>query len=262
MRHAVVPTLLLAVLACESFTPDDGAPSAPADAGSDGASPLDATAGKDGEGADAGSGRLFCDDQPKATLCLDFEPRDASVFSSWTREEALGSLTVSEGTLHSVIDSTIDVDGGRARLRYGIPVQAVRTRLSFRAKILPVEVGQAQQFTLAEFLCTNGGSYSGVLVNVRKGPVVGPSTLLKAPAFDDVKSPLPTDQWLSFVLDAQWHGASPVARLRMNNEPLGEVPLTACPEGAQLEVLLGLGSATQQGAEAFFDDVVYELNPT
>jgi hypothetical protein len=219
-----------------------------------------------GDAAEASTGS-FCSTHP-ATVCSDFDGND--VFAGWAQSsEPPGLLGVSNSTFLSpshALEAKLDgTSSPFARLARDVERTAKRVRFSYDVKLGEIALSAQEQISIGELLCADApnGVFDGLWIFV-EGPtraVVGHSDK------DATKTPLPSlrDEWTHVVLDARFDsGAAPGGSVvvSIGGATAPALPLkTRCFDYPRAEVNVGLATFTSAKGNAFFDNIVYELDP-
>lgn len=196
----------------------------------------------------------------KSTLCRDFD--DGSVDQSFDGIEAQGTQTIEivDGGLHTRIDQLVS-SKGIVRLFKTIPLTAKRTRVSFDLKVTPpAAVGTSGYFSVAEFLCGPDGNQAGTFLQFAPSDA-GPQLAVRGSNFTYRMGPLP-GEWTRVTLDVRWeatyadvsvfYGTQIAFAKRIDN--------LTCATNAPFRLVIGLSSNNL--GEAYYDNVVYDLDPT
>ncbi len=270
MRDRTVAAALVLLLggalveACSSFAVTDGpaTDAGAADASSTPVSPL-----AEG-GAETGAAAPFCMAHGATfDLCSDFDdPTSSNPLQGWTRSEVGGTMQVvtynsfsPSGSLRAVLNGT---STSSARLLHTLPSDAKRVRLSLQVNLGQITLLDKQDVAIAEIYCNSNGSNEGAYIFV-EGPRLdvfaysGGNSAIKT-----ALPPLTPAGWTSIVIDAAFDQATPGASISINGAVPTNVEITpACAHALTFDVRAGLATSSSAHAEAFLDNVRYELDP-
>jgi hypothetical protein len=235
------------------------------------AQPLPPDTGTIADAGDAGAIKLgFCDSHPQATLCSDFDNADPLL--RWSQGPVgVHVLEVSSAlwkspprSLHSQegIPGSADASSAGALLVFTLPKSATRTRLTFSMNLRALNGPRPDVVTLAAFLCCRTPLDCDGAWLFGRSDGTTPSVSLET---DQAKTSTPLlglrmNDWVSFVLDATW-GAAGLVSASVDGTLGATVPVVDCTGFPTFDVRLGLSGAGGMGGEAFYDDVLVEVDP-
>jgi hypothetical protein len=245
------------VVACTRFD------AAADDAGADAETQAEAAAS---EGGSAEAGGAYCAAHAPPALCSDFD--GAEPLAGWIPStEGSGSVRTSETTFlsspRSFAPSLTGKTYGRARLEHDVPPATKRMRLSFDVKLGAVSLPVGGQISIGELLCADAtaGTYDGLWLFLE-----GPSrTLVALSNKGGTRTPLPAlgSEWTRVMLDVRFDTTPATVDIVIGSMKVAPVVLpTPCSSYRTFQVVVGLSTAGQVPAKAFYDNVLYEPDPT
>lgn len=137
-----------------------------------------------------------------------------------------------------------------------------RVRISFDVQLGALRMGQGEQISVAEIFCGNssGGPYDGVWLFIE-----GPSQALVAHSDADRKqTALPSlgSHWTRVVMDARFAPSPGTVDITIGGAKAAPIALpTPCSMYKTFQAIVGLGTLGRVAARAFYDNLVYELDP-
>jgi hypothetical protein len=203
-------------------------------------------------------GHPVCELFPGAAACFDFET--GGLPDGGVQQQNTGSLGIDDGrsrygsrSLHAMIPGD---DNSVQRLDLALPVGWKRVRASFDVFPAVQPLGTEGHISLGEVLCHPGTQFSGLWLFYEADQ--GPARFAAKTDQSNEKVLMPQlelARWTRVTLEV---GRDPLTgTVTVDGVPAATLPLVDC--GGAWSVVLGLAGPTNAAGDAWYDDVVLEV---